>query len=115
LRQARGREGHPPRRRVRVQAEVLRLPRLLAQSQGHVLLAGVPGRVHEERLPPGGQGRAIQGRLTRPVRIGCSGWNYADWRERVYPKGVPARRWLEHYATLFDTGEVNATFYRLPT
>jgi uncharacterized protein YecE (DUF72 family) len=31
----------------------------------------------------------------------------------VYPKGVPARRWLEHYATLLDTVEVNSTFYRL--
>ena len=50
----------------------------------------------------------------RPVRIGCSGWNYAHWRERVYPKGLPPRRWLEHYATLFDTVEVNTTFYRLP-
>jgi uncharacterized protein YecE (DUF72 family) len=49
----------------------------------------------------------------RPVHIGCSGWNYRDWRERVYPKGVPARRWLAHYATLFDTVEVNSTFYRL--
>jgi uncharacterized protein YecE (DUF72 family) len=49
------------------------------------------------------------------VRIGCSGWNYKHWRERVYPKGLPARRWLEHYASLFDTVEVNATFYRLPT
>jgi uncharacterized protein YecE (DUF72 family) len=26
---------------------------------------------------------------------------------------VPASRWLEHYATLFDTVEVNSTFYRL--
>ncbi len=51
----------------------------------------------------------------KPVRIGCSGWNYGHWRERVYPKGLPPRRWLEHYATLFDTVEVNATFYRLPT
>jgi uncharacterized protein YecE (DUF72 family) len=51
----------------------------------------------------------------RPVRIGCSGWNYAHWRERVYPKGLPARRWLAYYATLFDTVEVNTTFYRLPT
>ena len=51
----------------------------------------------------------------RPVRIGCSGWNYKHWRERVYPAGLPARRWLEHYASLFDTVEVNATFYRLPT
>jgi uncharacterized protein YecE (DUF72 family) len=48
------------------------------------------------------------------VRIGCSGWNYPHWRERVYPKGVPPKRWLEHYATLFDTVEVNSTFYRLP-
>ena len=48
------------------------------------------------------------------VRIGCSGWNYAHWRELVYPKGLPPTRWLEHYATLFDTVEVNSTFYRLP-
>jgi uncharacterized protein YecE (DUF72 family) len=48
------------------------------------------------------------------VRVGCSGWSYSDWRGRVYPEGVPQRRWLEHYATLFDTVEVNATFYRLP-
>jgi uncharacterized protein YecE (DUF72 family) len=47
------------------------------------------------------------------VRVGCSGWNYADWRGRVYPAGCPPRRWLAHYATLFDTVEVNSTFYRL--
>jgi uncharacterized protein YecE (DUF72 family) len=50
----------------------------------------------------------------RPVRIGCSGWNYRDWRETVYPAGLPASRWLEHYAARFDTVEVNTTFYRLP-
>ena len=32
----------------------------------------------------------------------------------VYPKGLPQSRWLRHYATLFDTVEVNSTFYRLP-
>ena len=48
------------------------------------------------------------------VRIGCSGWVYDHWRDRVYPDGLPQRRWLERYATLFDTVEVNATFYRLP-
>jgi uncharacterized protein YecE (DUF72 family) len=56
----------------------------------------------------------VPGAGARPVRIGCSGWNYDHWRERVYPKGLAASRWLEHYATLFDTVEVNATFYRLP-
>jgi len=48
------------------------------------------------------------------VRIGCSGWNYAHWRERVYPNGCPPTRWLPYYAQLFDTVEVNNTFYRLP-
>ena len=52
----------------------------------------------------------------RPVRIGCSGWNYASWRNGVfYPARCPSRLWLEWYARSFDTVEVNATFYRLPT
>jgi uncharacterized protein YecE (DUF72 family) len=46
--------------------------------------------------------------------IGCSGWNYTSWREPVYERR-PAARWLEHYATLFETVEVNTSFYRLPT
>jgi uncharacterized protein YecE (DUF72 family) len=49
------------------------------------------------------------------VRIGCSGWNYAHWRNGVfYPPRCPARLWLDYYARHFDTVEVNATFYRLP-
>jgi uncharacterized protein YecE (DUF72 family) len=50
----------------------------------------------------------------KPVRIGCSGWNYRDWRGVVYPEGLGSARWLRRYAELFDTVEVNATFYRLP-
>jgi uncharacterized protein YecE (DUF72 family) len=50
----------------------------------------------------------------KPVRIGCSGWNYADWRGVLYPKGLPPSRWLARYAELFDTVEINNTFYRLP-
>ncbi len=54
-------------------------------------------------------------RPLRSVRIGCSGWNYAHWRDGVfYPPGLPPRRWLQHYSTVFDTVEVNSTFYRLP-
>ena len=48
------------------------------------------------------------------ARVGCSGWMYKDWRGIVYPKELPARRWFEHYTTLFDTVELNNTFYRLP-
>jgi uncharacterized protein YecE (DUF72 family) len=39
---------------------------------------------------------------------------YKDWRGLVYPKELPYRRWFEHYTTLFDTVELNNTFYRLP-
>lgn len=48
------------------------------------------------------------------VRIGTSGWVYADWRGTFYPKELPQRRWLEHYASRFDTVELNNPFYRQP-
>ena len=49
----------------------------------------------------------------KPIRIGCSGWMYDDWRGRLYPERLAKRRWLEAYAAAFDTVEVNSTFYRL--
>jgi uncharacterized protein YecE (DUF72 family) len=52
--------------------------------------------------------------VAHPVRIGCSGWNYASWKDEFYG-GLPPRLWLRHYAQHFDTVEVNNTFYRLPT
>jgi uncharacterized protein YecE (DUF72 family) len=48
------------------------------------------------------------------VLIGCSGWNYSDWRGPFYPeRGCPASRWLEFYSRHFPTVEINSTFYRL--
>ncbi len=51
----------------------------------------------------------------RPVQIGCSGWVYKDWRGRFYPEKLPQKQWLQHYASVFPTVEINNTFYRLPT
>jgi uncharacterized protein YecE (DUF72 family) len=48
------------------------------------------------------------------VLVGTSGWQYKDWRGGLYPAGVAQRRWLEHYATQYQTVENNGTFYRLP-
>jgi uncharacterized protein YecE (DUF72 family) len=47
------------------------------------------------------------------IRVGCSGWSYPHWRQPFYG-GAPASAWLARYAQVFDTVEVNATFYRLP-
>jgi uncharacterized protein YecE (DUF72 family) len=48
------------------------------------------------------------------LRVGCSGWNYKSWKGRFYPAAMPASKWLDHYTSVFDTVEVNNTFYRLP-
>jgi len=48
------------------------------------------------------------------IRIGTSGWQYRDWRGRLYPEGLPQSRWLDRYAQVFSTVEVNNSFYRLP-
>jgi uncharacterized protein YecE (DUF72 family) len=47
------------------------------------------------------------------IRIGISGWSYPGWRGIFYPKGLPQRRELEHAARLFDSIEINGTFYSL--
>lgn len=47
--------------------------------------------------------------------IGTSGWQYRHWRGALYPRRLPQREWLPHYAERFATVEVNATFYRLPS
>jgi len=48
------------------------------------------------------------------ICIGTSGWQYDDWRGRLYPVDLPKSRWLEYFAARFPTVEVNNTFYRLP-
>jgi uncharacterized protein YecE (DUF72 family) len=52
--------------------------------------------------------------VTAALRVGCSGWSYKDWRGVVYPVELPRRLWFDHYQQLFDTVELNSTYYRLP-
>lgn len=47
-------------------------------------------------------------------RIGCSGFYYPQWKEKLYPKGLAAKNWLTHYSSVFNTVELNGTFYRQP-
>lgn len=48
------------------------------------------------------------------VLVGTSGWHYADWREAVYPSGLPSGKWLGFIARELGTIELNNSFYRLP-
>lgn len=69
--------------------------------------AARPGRSAHGDLP---RGRRAQTRTC----VGCSGWEYKHWRGDFYPADLPRMRWFARYASVFDTVEINNTFYRLP-
>lgn len=54
------------------------------------------------------------------VKIGCQGWNYDDWATKAdgetvfYPRGTKSSEMLEVYSKVFDTIEVDSTFYAVP-
>jgi uncharacterized protein YecE (DUF72 family) len=48
------------------------------------------------------------------ARVGTSGWSYDHWDGVLYRPGLPARDRLARYVEVFDTVELNASFYRWP-
>ncbi len=49
--------------------------------------------------------------MVGPVRVGCCGWSYKEW---VGPFYRTADRMLTQYIRVFDTVEMDSTFYRVP-
>jgi uncharacterized protein YecE (DUF72 family) len=47
--------------------------------------------------------------------VGTSGWVYKGWAGAFYPEDLAATKRLAFYASQFQSVEINATFYRLPT
>lgn len=48
------------------------------------------------------------------VRIGTQGWSYPDWVGEFYPPGFRQEDYLPFYAQVFDTVELDTTFYHPP-
>ncbi|MGI0140684.1 MAG: DUF72 domain-containing protein [Thermoplasmata archaeon] len=48
------------------------------------------------------------------ARIGASSWTSPAWSGRFYPPRIPDRDRLSYYAKLYDTVEVDSTYYRDP-
>jgi len=46
------------------------------------------------------------------LHIGTSGWSYPTWKPGFYPDKLPAKRFLEYYATQLNAVELNLTFRR---
>jgi uncharacterized protein YecE (DUF72 family) len=49
------------------------------------------------------------------VYIGTSGWYYDHWEGILYPPGLAKAKRFEVYVQDFNSVEINATYYRLPT
>lgn len=47
------------------------------------------------------------------IRLGCSGWDYEEWVGPFYRTRSQSK--LQAYARVFDTAEINSSFYRAPT
>jgi uncharacterized protein YecE (DUF72 family) len=52
---------------------------------------------------------------TASIYLGCSGWAYPTWKPGFYPAKLPAKKFLEYYASRFNSVEVNYTFRALPS
>lgn len=49
------------------------------------------------------------------VHIGTQGWNYDDWLGSFYPRGTRAADYLDLYVKVFDTVEIDSSFYAIPS
>jgi uncharacterized protein YecE (DUF72 family) len=49
------------------------------------------------------------------IRFGTQGWNYDSWVGPFYPSGTRPAEYLRLYARAFDTVEIDATFYAIPS
>ena len=48
--------------------------------------------------------------------IGTCGWSYKDdWKGVFYPDYLKASQFLEYYAQIFSTVEVDSSFYHIPS
>ncbi len=58
---------------------------------------------------------AAQAHLPPHIHAGTSGWAYPLWKPAFYPEKLPAKRFLEYYASHLNSVEVNYTFRAFPT
>ncbi|MCK4510685.1 DUF72 domain-containing protein, partial [bacterium] len=49
------------------------------------------------------------------IRVGTSGYSFADWIGPFYPARTPRSKMLDEYIRHFDVVEINSSYYRIPT
>lgn len=51
----------------------------------------------------------------KDIFIGTSGYDYPEWKGVFYPPEIKRKDFLAYYSTVFNTLELNNTFYSMPT
>ena len=49
------------------------------------------------------------------IRVGTSGYSFADLVGPFYPEGTPRGKMLDEYVHHFDAVEINSSYYRIPS
>jgi uncharacterized protein YecE (DUF72 family) len=59
----------------------------------------------------------VKTRVMARIYIGLSGYSYKAWQgpDRFYPEKLKPGDFLRHYASRFDTVELDGTWYRMPS
>jgi len=73
-------------------------------------LADPAGAYDSRAVPPNVKRLGAQGK----IRIGTSGYSFADWVGTFYPAGTSRGKMLDSYVHHFDVVEINSSYYRVP-
>lgn len=74
----------------------------------------------DHSLPPDGRitGKTLSGVPAAggcKFHVGCAKWGRKEWKGHLFPKGTKEVEFLTEYAKHFDSIELNACFYNIPS
>jgi uncharacterized protein YecE (DUF72 family) len=82
-------------------------------SQSHASQSQAFKSKSDTAMASSGTSRPVK-RPSPRIFVGTSGWSYPSWKPVFYPQEIPARKFLDYYATQLNSVEVNYTFSRTP-
>ena len=57
----------------------------------------------------------VQEGLPPSLHLGTTSWSNEDWQGLIYPDDCAPSDYIEHYANVFGSVEIDSTWYRIPT
>jgi len=57
----------------------------------------------------------VQEGLPPSLHLGTTSWSNEDWQGLIYPDDCAPSDYIEHYAKVFGSVEIDSTWYRIPT